>query len=92
MMENTKLEEKIQHFVGRPHQVILFNDDHHDQVEVTVQIIKAIHCSWEKAFGIMLQAHSQGSASVLTAHKERCEFVAGILEEIRLGTKIEPMA
>jgi ATP-dependent Clp protease adaptor protein ClpS len=91
MEEKTKVEEKTLNFVGRPHQVILFNDENHDQIEVTVQIIKAIHCSWEKAFGIMILAHTDGRAGVITAHKEKCEHVAGILEEIRLGTKIEPV-
>ena len=86
------VEVTTQHFVGKPHQVLLFNDNNHDQIEVTVQIIKAIHCSWEKAFGIMIQAHNDGRASVITAHKEKCEHVACILEEIRLGTKIEPVS
>jgi ATP-dependent Clp protease adapter protein ClpS len=92
MEEKTNTEEKTLHIVGRPHQVILFNDDRHDQIEVTLQIIKAIHCSWEKAFGIMVRAHTDGRAPVLAAHKEKCEHVAAILEEIRLETKVEPVS
>ena len=76
---------------GKPHNVILFNDEHHSMDEVTNQIIKAINCSQSRAIGIMTEAHSSGRAVVFTGGLERCELVADILEEIRLGTKIEPV-
>lgn len=76
--------------IGKPHKVILFNDDHHSMEEVAVQIIKAIKCSPERAANIMLEAHQTGRAVVFTGGLERCELVESILAEIRLGTRIEP--
>ncbi len=76
--------------VGKPYNVILFNDEHHSTMEVSAQIEKAIHCGSAKAFNIMMTAHEKGRAIVITAGLERCEHVSAILEEIRLGTKIEP--
>lgn len=90
MEEKTRTDEQTTFFVGRPHNVVLFNDDHHDMIEVTLQIVRAIHCPWAQATAIMQEAHSAGRAVVVTAHKEKCEHVAAVLEEIRLGTKIEP--
>jgi ATP-dependent Clp protease adaptor protein ClpS len=77
--------------LGRPHNVILFNDEHHSMDEVTLQIMKAIGCDAETAFGIMMEAHNTGRAIVFSGVLERCELVASILEQIRLGTKIEPV-
>lgn len=86
----TEKETDISNLLGRPYNVILFNDDHHDMLEVSAQIIKAIHCSPDRAIAIMLEAHTKGRAIVFTGSKERCELVENILSEIRLGTKIEP--
>lgn len=75
--------------IGRPHNVVLFNDENHSMDEVVSQIMKAAGCDPTRATSIMMEAHSNGRAIVITASLERCEHVAGILEEIRLGTKIE---
>jgi ATP-dependent Clp protease adapter protein ClpS len=75
--------------LGKPHNVVLFNDDTHSMDEVAAQIIKAISCGMERAVQIMLEAHKTGRAIVFSGHKERCEHVASVLEEIRLSTKIE---
>ena len=39
---------------------------------------------------LMNEAHTTGRAVVFTGGLERCELVSSILEEIRLGTRIEP--
>jgi ATP-dependent Clp protease adapter protein ClpS len=75
--------------LGKPCNVILFNDDEHSMAEVSRQIIKAIHCGIEKAMNIMLEAHSTGRAIVFTGNRERCELVESILSEIQLRTQIE---
>ena len=75
--------------LGKPYNVILFNDMDHSMEEVAAQIIKSIHCDPGTAMKIMLEAHSTGRAIVITASLERCEHVEAILSEIRLGTKIE---
>ncbi|MEM4251328.1 MAG: ATP-dependent Clp protease adaptor ClpS [Candidatus Bathyarchaeia archaeon] len=76
--------------IGRPYNVILFNDEVHSMEEVVAQIIKATGYSKEKASNIMLEAHLTGRAVVWTGHRERAEHIASTLEEIRLGTKVEP--
>lgn len=75
--------------LGKPCNVILFNDEHHSMEEVVEQIQKAISCDALHASKIMIQAHTSGRAIVFTGGLERCELVSSILEEIRLGTKIE---
>jgi ATP-dependent Clp protease adapter protein ClpS len=82
--------EDIANFIGRPFNTILFNDNTHTMIEVTNQLKKATGYSDEKVEGIMLEAHNNGRAIVITAHQEKCEHVAAILDEIRLGTKVEP--
>lgn len=76
--------------LGQPHKVILFNDDHHSMDEVVSQIMKATGYAPQTAFQVMMEAHKTGRAVVWTGHKERCEHIADVLEEIRLGTKVEP--
>ena len=78
--------------LGKPHNVVLFNDTTHGMEEVAAQIIKAIKCDADKALAIMLQAHYSGRAIVITTHQEHAEQVASVLEEIRLGVKVEPVA
>ncbi len=77
--------------LGKPYNVILFNDKHHSMNEVVSQIMKATGCSPQNAASIMMEAHNTGRAVVWTGHKERCEHIANVLEEIRLGTKVEPV-
>ena len=86
----TEKDTNVTNLLGKPYNVILFNDDYHDAFEVTVQIIKAINCSGSRALAIMFEAHRTGRAIVFTGSKERCELVENILNEIQLGTKIEP--
>lgn len=88
--EKTLDEKKTIHLLGKPFNVILFNDDHHSMEEVVLQIVKATNMDPQAAYQIMMAAHSTGRAVVITAHQERCEHVAAVLEEIRLGTKVEP--
>jgi ATP-dependent Clp protease adaptor protein ClpS len=75
--------------LGKPHKVILFNDEVHSMDEVAAQIQKATGFALQKAWAIMMEAHTGGSAVVITAPLERCEHVASVLEQIRLGTRIE---
>jgi ATP-dependent Clp protease adaptor protein ClpS len=77
------------HLLGKPYNVIIFNDDHHNMMEVSAQIVKATGCSIERAINIMMEAHTNGRAICFTGNKERCELVEAILSEIGLGTKIE---
>jgi ATP-dependent Clp protease adaptor protein ClpS len=64
--------------------LILFNDDHHDMVEVMVQLIRAIRCSKQKALNLMMKAHTQGQSIVLTGSRKEVVKAGNILEEIDL--------
>jgi len=76
--------------LGKPYKVILFNDDNHSMDEVVNQIMEATGYGRQQATAIMLEAHNTGRAVVWVGGLERCEHISSILEEIRLGTKIEP--
>jgi ATP-dependent Clp protease adapter protein ClpS len=88
---STMTLDVTENFLGKPHQVILFNDATHSIEEVVKQVDKATRCGQSKAFELTMEAHEKGRASVYSGILERCEHVASILEEIRLGTKIEPL-
>lgn len=74
--------------VGLPFKVILYNDDHHTFDEVIVQLIKAIHCSFEEARDFAFEVHVKGKAIVFTGQMPECLKVSSILEEIALHTQI----
>lgn len=84
-----KTDTDIGNILGNPYKCILFNDNTHSTEEVALQIMKAIQCTPDKAYEIMLQAHNTGSAIVITAGMEKCELVASILEQIGLATAVE---
>ena len=75
--------------LGKPYKVILFNDEDHGYDEVVRQVDKASNCGPSRAAAITQEAHVTGRAVVYTGHLERCEHVESVLNEIRLGTKIE---
>lgn len=85
----TTNDTSTNNLLGKPYNVILFNDDHHDMLEVSLQIMKATGCSAKRATDIMETAHKQGRAICFTGNRERCEHVESILAQIQLGTAIE---
>lgn len=88
-MVKSEVETDINTLLGKPYKTILYNDDAHSMDEVVFQIMKAIHCDAGRASQIMMTAHNNGSAIVYTGSREKCELVSSVLEEIRLGTKVE---
>jgi ATP-dependent Clp protease adapter protein ClpS len=85
----TSVLEGSSTFLIDPWNVILLNDDRHSFDEVISQLIKAIRCTQQKASEIAWEAHAKGEAVCFSGHRERCEHVASILEEIDLGVRIE---
>lgn len=75
--------------LGKPKNLILFNDDSHSMDQVVDQIRKATGYDPTKCMQIMMEADKNGRAIVYTGHLERCEHIENILVEIDLGTKIE---
>ena len=70
------------------YKLILFNDDEHDVLEVSMQLIKALQCTAEKATQIMFEAHKTGQAVALVGTKEKVQKAARVLEEIDLKIDI----
>ncbi len=77
-------------FLVEPWNVILINDDVHTFDEVILQVMKATGCTMDVAQAITWDVHDKGEAICFTGHKERCELVASILEEIKLRVRLEP--
>ncbi|MGQ9819155.1 MAG: ATP-dependent Clp protease adaptor ClpS [Candidatus Kapaibacteriales bacterium] len=72
-----------------PARVILFNDDFHTFEEVAEQLVKAIHCTFERGMDIAWEVHTRGKACVFEGTISECLRVSSILEEIALHTQIE---
>ncbi len=74
--------------IGLESRVILFNDDWHTFDEVINQLIKAIHCTFEKAREHAFEVHVKGKSIVFIGSMKDCLKVSSILEEIALTTQI----
>jgi ATP-dependent Clp protease adaptor protein ClpS len=73
---------------GVPWNTILFNCNCHSFDDVAKQLMKAIRVSYERGMAIANTVHTSGKAVVYTGHREHCEAVAMVLEEIGLVTKV----
>jgi ATP-dependent Clp protease adaptor protein ClpS len=85
-----------------PYHVILLNDEHHSMPFVIAVLCKVLGCAIERAFELMLEAHTSGRAVIWTGSKEVAELKAeqvGTFHEMRepdgaplgpLGCVIEP--
>lgn len=69
-------------------RVVLFNCECHTFDEVERQLQKATRCSLSQARGYSHEVHTKGSAVVYRGPRERCEAVAGVLEDIKLIVKV----
>ena len=78
-------EETTTNLVSR---VVLYNDDWHTFDEVILQLIKAIHCTYEKARAHAFEVHVKGKSIVFGGSIKDCLRVSSILEEIALNTEI----
>jgi ATP-dependent Clp protease adaptor protein ClpS len=100
----TKTEPRKETHTRRipPYNVILENDDHHSMEFVIEVLGKALGYNLERAFQLMMQAHTSGRAVVWTGPKEVAELKADQIRsfsEIRerdgarlgpLGCSVEP--
>ena len=87
-MNQALLETDTTTIIGKPYNVILFNDVNHTMEQVIAQVNKATGCGVPRAFQIMMEAHNTGRAIAFSGGIERCEHVESILAQIQLGTKI----
>jgi ATP-dependent Clp protease adapter protein ClpS len=85
-----KNDVDVSSLLGKPYNVILFNDEHNPYLLVVLQVQRATKCSLEKAESITNEAHVKGEAIAFTGHKERCELVDMILsgQPLNLSTDI----
>ncbi len=74
--------------IGLESKVVLFNDDWHTFDEVISQLMKAVHCSYEKARSHAFEVHVKGKSIVYTGSMKECLRVTSVLEEIALTTQI----
>jgi len=84
-----EIESEVATTTGIPLKVILFNDDWHTFEEVIMQLIKALHCTFEEARSLTFEVHTKGKATVFTGSLSECLKVSSVLEEIALHTVIE---
>ena len=84
--------EETARFIIEPWQAILLNDDWHTFDEVIYQIVKATGFSADRAEKIVWEAHTKSEAICYTGQRERCEHVASVLAEIKLGVRVERMS
>ena len=85
---DSDIEEMLGEITDKGAKLILYNDDHHDVMDVTMQVMKACECGARKAASIMLEAHTKGKAIALVGSKAKCEKAAGILREIALQCEV----
>lgn len=72
--------------------VILHNDEFHDMDHVVRALLQTIQAlSVDEAIGIMLTAHTQGQADVITCLRETAEFYCAGLQRYGLESTIEPV-
>ena len=69
-------------------KVVLFNDEHHTFEEVINQILRAVHCSIDKAEQLTWEVHNSGKATVYEGPLPECLHVSAVLEEISLKTEV----
>jgi len=73
---------------GVPWNTLLFNCNCHSFDDVARQLMKAIRVSYDRGMEIANVVHHSGRAVVYTGHRERCEAVAMVLEDIGLITLV----
>ena len=81
-----ELDEEVS--IGLSSRVVLYNDDWHTFDEVIYQLIKATHCTFEKARDHAFEVHVKGKSIVFSGLMKDCLRVSSILEEIALTTQI----
>ena len=80
-----------------PYNVILENDDHHS-VEFVIEVLqKALGYAQERAYRLMMQAHTTGRSAVWTGPKEVAELKADQIRSFhetrsQAGKKLGPLS
>jgi ATP-dependent Clp protease adaptor protein ClpS len=87
----TEVDEETLTKLLPPYRVILHNDDVNSMEHVVQSLIKTVpSLSEDDATIIMVEAHTNGQASVITCPKEPAEHYRDGLESCGLTATIEP--
>ena len=76
---------------GEGWAVVLYNDDHNDMLYVAALLMTATGFSLERAWDIMMTAHTKGKAVVTIADKPEAERIASVLKTGGLTVELKPM-
>ncbi len=88
--QEEQLLDTLDSLAGAMHaRVILYNDEHHTFDEVIMQILKAVHCSIDRAEQLTWEVHNSGKAIVYEGPLHECLNVSAVLEEISLKTEVQ---
>jgi ATP-dependent Clp protease adaptor protein ClpS len=79
-----------------PYNVVLLNDDHHSMEFVIEVLCKVLGCAIERAYQLMMEAHTSGRSIIWSGTKEVAELKAEQIQtcgEIRAsdGAKLGPL-
>jgi ATP-dependent Clp protease adapter protein ClpS len=75
--------------INGPYIVIVYNDNWHSFPDVIVQLQKATGCTFRKAHDLSHAIDTHGRAVVYSGSQPDCEWVAGVLREIRLQVETD---
>ena len=82
-------QQPVQDFLP-PYSVILHNDDHHTMDFVVASLLKSVSSlTTEEAIAIMLEAHNEGKAVVITCPLEHAELYRDRIRTFGLAATTE---
>jgi ATP-dependent Clp protease adaptor protein ClpS len=83
--------QRLRTFILPPYKVILHNDDYNEMDYVVFALLRAVNqLTVREADDIMLTAHLQGKAVVITCPKEAAEYYQERLLSYGLTVTVEP--
>ncbi|MDA0733427.1 MAG: ATP-dependent Clp protease adaptor ClpS [Chloroflexi bacterium] len=92
-IETERVTEPVQRTLEEilpPYSVILHNDEHHSMEYVVESLVKSVpSLSTAEAATIMLEAHQNGQAVVITCRLEQAELYRDRIRSFGLGVTIE---
>ena len=72
------------------YRVLLHNDDYNSMEHVVQSLIATVPLTQPQAVSIMMEAHTNGIALVITCAQEHAEFYCETLKNQGLSSTIEP--
>ena len=90
-LPQTEVDEEALLALIPPYRVVLHNDDHNTMDHVVESLVRCVpSLTVEAAAAIMVEAHTEGRATVIECPKEAAEHYREALESCGLTATIEP--